>query len=66
MSGGLGLRKASAGRAWCSATPGHFSFWVVDSVMARRKGSLYLGLPYFPPETLAPYKLVLLGLALNL
>lgn len=66
MSRGLRLKKASVERAWCSATPGYFSFWIVDSIMVMRKGSFHLRLPYFPPETLAPYKLVLLELPFNL
>lgn len=66
MSRGLRLKKASVERAWCSANPGYFSFQIIDSIMAMRKGFFYFGLPCFPPEMLAPYRLVLLELLLNL
>lgn len=61
MSRGLRLKAASVERTWCSATPGYFSFQIVDSIMVMRKGTsvFYLGLPCFLPETLAPCKLVL-------
>lgn len=68
MSRGLRLKAASVERTWCSATPGYFSFQIVDSIMVMmRKGTsvFYLGLPCFLPETLAPCKVVL-ELPLNL